>query len=26
LDQVGRALSDLSERRATGKVLVDPNR
>ncbi len=24
LDQVGRALSDLSERRATGKVLVDP--
>ncbi len=26
LDQVGRALSDLSERRATGKVLVEPNR
>lgn len=26
LDQVGRALSDLSERRATGKVLVDPSR
>ncbi len=26
LDQVGRALSDLSERRATGKVLVDPTR
>ena len=26
LDEVGRALSDLSERRATGKVLVDPNR
>jgi NADPH2:quinone reductase len=26
LDQVGRALSDLSERRAIGKVLVDPPR
>ncbi len=26
LDQVDRALSDLSERRATGKVLVDPTR
>ena len=26
LDQAGRALSDLSERRATGKVLVDPTR
>ena len=26
LDQVGQALSDLSERRATGKLLVDPTR
>jgi NADPH2:quinone reductase len=26
LDEVGQALSDLSERRATGKVLVDPTR
>jgi NADPH2:quinone reductase len=26
LDQVDRALSDLAERRATGKVLVDPTR
>jgi NADPH2:quinone reductase len=26
LDQVDRALSDLAERRATGKVLVDPSR
>ena len=26
LHQVGRALSDLAERRAVGKVLVDPTR
>jgi NADPH:quinone reductase len=26
LDQVGRALADLAERRATGKVLVEPTR
>ncbi len=26
LDQAGRALSDLAERRAMGKVLVDPTR
>jgi NADPH2:quinone reductase len=26
LEQVGRALADLAERRATGKVLVDPTR
>ena len=26
LDRVGRALADLADRRAIGKVLVDPNR
>ena len=26
LDQTGRALADLAERRAMGKVLVDPTR
>ena len=26
LEQVGRALSDLAERRATGKVIVEPTR
>jgi NADPH2:quinone reductase len=26
LEQTDRALSDLAERRATGKVLVDPTR
>jgi len=26
LEEAGRALSDLAERRATGKVLVDPTR
>jgi NADPH2:quinone reductase len=26
LEQAGRALADLAERRATGKVLVEPSR